>query len=139
MGEVVVQVDVENTLDVGAFGRGYITAAQVRRMTTNAIVDTGAVMMMLPQDLVEALGIEVLRKVVVTYADERKEERSVAGPITIRVQNRQAIVECIVGPPTGEALLGQVPLELMDLLVDCGSQQLRPRPESPFLPLLRLK
>ncbi len=32
-----------------------------------------------------------------------------------------------------------VVLETMDLLVDCAQQKLVPRPESPFLPLLKLK
>jgi hypothetical protein len=36
-------------------------------------------------------------------------------------------------------LLGQIVLEALDLLVDCPRQQLVPRPESPYLPTLKLK
>jgi hypothetical protein len=108
----------------------------VRRALVKVAGDTGAVMTMLPQDLVEALGVRVRRTAVVTYAGERNELRPVAGPITVIVAKRSATVECVVGPPTSEALLGQIPLEAMDLLIDCNQQRLMPRPESPYLPLL---
>jgi hypothetical protein len=96
-------------------------------------------MLVLPQDLVEALGLRQVGKAVVTYADERKEERPMAGIVTVRVGQRAANVNCVVGPPNSEPLLGQVVFEMMDLLVDCIQQKLVPRPESPFLPLLKLK
>lgn len=47
--------------------------------------------------------------------------------------------ECVVGPPGSEPLLGQIVLERLDLLVDCAQEKLVPRPESPYLPLLKLK
>jgi predicted aspartyl protease len=139
MGEVVVELKLENTIDRGLVRRKMIKEKDVRKLTTKAIVDSGAVMLVLPQDQVEALGLEILRKVIVTYADERKEERPVAGMVTIHIGNRAAEVACIVGPPASEALLGQVSLELMDLLVDCTNRTLGPRPESPLLPMLKLK
>jgi len=102
-------------------------------------VDSGAVMLVLPQDLVEALGLREVGKVIVTYADERKEERPLAGVVTVRVGDRSTSLNCIVGPPNSEPLLGHVVLEIMDLLIDPVQQRLVPRPESPFLPLLKLK
>lgn len=38
-----------------------------------AVVDTGAVMLSIPQDVIEKLELEIVRKVVFTYADERDE------------------------------------------------------------------
>jgi clan AA aspartic protease len=119
--------------------RGILTEEQVRSFNIDVIADTGAVMLVLPQDEVEALGLREIRKAVVRYADERKEERAVAGPVTVRVDGRGATVDCIVGPPNSEPLLGHVVLEIMDLLVDPLQQRLIPRPESPFLPELKLK
>jgi len=78
------------------------------------LTDSGAVMLTLPQDLVEALGLREKGKVIVTYADERKEERPIAGIVTVRVGNRSTDVNCIVGPPNSEPLLGQIVLEAMD-------------------------
>ncbi len=96
-------------------------------------------MLIVPQDIVEKLGLENTRKVVVSYADDRKEERPVAGRVRISIADRFMITECIVGPPLSEILIGQVILEELDLLVDCVNQKLTPRPESPYLPLLKAK
>lgn len=139
MGEVKVELALENAADRELFHRHAIQEQQVRSSKIHAVVDSGAVMLVLPQDLVEALGLREVGKVIVTYADERKEERPLAGIVAVRVGNRTARMDCVVGPPNSEPLLGQVVLETMDLLVDCTQQKLVPRPESPFLPLLKLK
>jgi clan AA aspartic protease len=139
MGEVKVEVELENAIDRGMAFRGLLEAEKVRALKALVLVDCGAMTLALPQEQVEALGLHEVRKVIVTYADERKEERSVASAVTVRVGNRAATMECVVGPPNSEPLLGQVPLEIMDLLVDCVEQKLVPRPESPLLPLIKLK
>jgi predicted aspartyl protease len=139
MGEVKVEVLLENAEDRGVFRRGYIREDEIRSLKVPLVVDSGAVMLVLPQDLVETLGLNEVGKAIVTYADERKEERPVAGIVTVKVGNRLTSVNCVVGPPNSEALLGQIILEAMDLLVDCAQQRLIPRPESPYLPLLKIK
>ena len=96
-------------------------------------------MLVLPQNVVERLGLEIRRTVIVSYADERKEERPVAGPLTIRIGNRFMSTDCVVGPPLSEPLIGQIVLEALDLIADCTNQTLTPRPESPDYPLLKLK
>ncbi len=139
MGEVKVELGLENAVDRGLFRQRYITEDQIRTARVRALVDSGAVMLVLPQDLVEVLGLEEVGKAIVAYADERREERPIAGIVTVRVGTRITSLNCIVGPPSSEPLLGQVVLETMDLLVDCVQQKLLPRPESPILPLLKLK
>ena len=138
-GEVKVVIELENAVDRELFRRQYIRQDQVRSARIHALVDSGAVMLVLPQDLVEALGLQEVGKAIVSYADERREERPLAGIVTVRVGNRTTSLNCVVGPPCSEPLVGQVVLETMDLLVDCTQQKLVPRPESPFLPLLKLK
>ena len=139
MGEIAVETELENPLDRGQFERGLGRESDIRRTTVNAVVDTGAVMLMLPQNVVERLGLNVRRTVIVTYADERREERPVAGPVTVRLCNRFMSIDCVVGPPLSEPLIGQVVLESLDLIADCRNQTLSPRPESPDYPLLKLK
>ena len=139
MGEIVVEAQLENPLDRGYFERGLGEESEIRRTTVSAAVDTGAVMLMLPQNVVERLGLNIRRTVIVTYADERKEERPVAGPVTVKLCNRFMSIDCVVGPPLSEPLIGQVVLESLDLIADCRNQILAPRPESPDYPLLRLK
>ena len=139
MGEIVVDAELENPMDRGYFERGHGEESDIRRTSVKAVLDTGAVMLMLPQNVVERLGINIRRTVVVTYADERKEELPVAGPVTVRLCNRFMSIDCVVGPPLGEPLIGQVTLESLDLIADCRNQTLAPRPESPDYPLHKMK
>jgi len=139
MGEIKVDIDLENFGDRYLFLRSQMKEDEIRCYKTEAIVDTGAVMLLLPQDIVEVLGLEILRTVVVEYADDRKEERQVAGTVTIKIGNRFMNTDCVVGPPLSEPLIGQVILEELDLIADCQNHILSPRPESPNYPLLKMK
>ena len=139
MGEIKVSIKLENYDDLVALKRGWVKKEDLRCLEIDALVDTGSVMLVIPQDVVEVLGLEYRRKVIVTYADERKDERHVAGPLQLTISNRLMLTECVVGPPASEALVGQVVLEEMDLIPDCVNQTLKPRPESPHYPMLKLK
>lgn len=96
-------------------------------------------MLMLPQDVVEKLGLKTIRTVVVSYADERKEERKIAGGLYLKIGDRGMNTECIVGNPNSEALIGQVIMEVLDLIPDPQRKSLGPRPESPIYPSLKMK
>lgn len=139
MGEIQVEIELENFVDRYLFLEKKINESQIRRYQMKALVDTGAVMVMLPQDVVEKLGLIYRRKVIVAYANEIKEERPVAGTVTIKIGDRFMDTECIVGPPLSEALIGQVVMEELDLIPDCQKQTLTPRPESPIYPSLKMK
>ena len=139
MGEVTVRLCLENAWDRYRCTSKEIKESQIRKEEVTALVDTGAVMLMLPQDLVESLGLVSTRKAIVRYADERKEERDIAGVVAVKIGKREMMTECIVGYPGSEPLVGQIVMEVMDLLVDCNEQTLKPRPESPYLPLLKMK
>ena len=105
MGEIVASVDLENTADRNIVSAGLRDESTIRRTTVDGVVDTGAVMLVLPENVVGCLGLETQRQVVVAYADERKETRPVAGPVTVRIGNRFMISECVVGPPLSEPLI----------------------------------
>jgi len=138
MGEVSVKVELRNVADMMTSGAGK-AGQRIRHHEMTAVVDTGAVMLALPQDVVEKLGLQFVRNAVVSYADERREELKVMGAVNITIGDRQMMTECLMLPPTAEALIGQVVLETLDLLVDCQRQTLVPRPESPILASSKLK
>ena len=139
MGEITVRAELENIVDRVNWEDGRIQESEIRTYKLDATVDTGAVMLVLPQNVVEKLGLKKRRTVIVSNADERKEERAVAGPLTIKLGDRFMTTDCVVGPPLSEPLVGQIVLEELDLLADCTNHQLTPRPESPDYPLLKLK
>ncbi len=129
MGEITVNVTLENPIDRGVFERGGGEESAIRRSSVDAIVDTGTVMLVLPQNVVERLGLEI----------RQQAERPVAGPLTIRIGNRFMSTDCVVRPPLSEPLIGQIILGALDLIADCTNRTLTPRPESPDYPLLKLK
>lgn len=137
MGEIRAEVTLENAEDRGHFRRGGCGEADIRRASIEGIVDTGAVTLMLPQNVVERLGLAEQGTAIVTYADERRDERPLAGPVSVRIANRSMVMNCIVEPPLSESLIGQVVLETLDLIADCTTRTLTPR--YPDYPLLKLK
>ena len=139
VGEIVALMELENTVDRDNASDGLCDESAVRRTTVEGVVDTGAVMLVLPEDVVGHLGLRTRREVMVADANEYRETRQVAGPVTVQIGNRFMNADCIVGPPSSEPLIGQIVLEALDLIADCGSRTLAPRPESPDTPVLKLK
>lgn len=139
MGEIRAEVIFENAGDLFLYKMGRIKKERVRKVKTDALIDTGAVMILLPQDMVEKLGLEKKDRVIVTLANEERVELDVAGMISITIAGRRWETDCMVGPPRSEPLIGQLVLERLDLIIDPLKRTVTPRPESPFLPSLKLK
>ena len=138
MGEIVVNIELENSKDRELAEDGELPAADVRRMTIPAVADTGAIMLALPEDVVSQIGARPAGSIVATYADGRRGDLPVAGPLIVRIGDRWMPANCIVLPQGTDALVGQLVMEGLDLVADCVAQTLHPRPESPDRPLMRL-
>jgi len=139
MGEIRVGVFLENYEDLLLKKIGKLGRKKVRSARVEAVADTGAVMMLLSEDLVEGLGLEKKDKAIVTLANEQKVELGIAGTLRVSVAGRHWETDCLIGPPQCEPLLGQLVMERLDLIADPLRQTVTPRPESPFLPSLKLK
>jgi clan AA aspartic protease len=139
MGEIRTRLVLENQSDRVLADAGHLESGRVRRLELEALVDTGAVMTLLPQDVVEQLGLPQDGRIIVTLANEEKIELPRARLLSLTLAGRQMDTDCLVGPPRCEPLLGQLALERLDLIVDPVRHTVSPRPESPFLPWLKLK
>lgn len=137
MGEIVVQCEVENTVDRANADRGLVAESRVRRASVEGVVDTGAIMLMLPGNLVERLGLAAGQTVTVTYADERSEERQVAGPVTVKIGDRITQTQCVIGPPQCKTVIGRLVVGAMDMVADGTNRTLTPR--NPDYPKLKMK
>ncbi|HUT02272.1 MAG TPA: clan AA aspartic protease [bacterium] len=104
----------------------------------DAIVDSGAVQLALPIQIVERLRLLPMDKTTVFTADGGSHEYRVVGIVEIEVQGRKCAVQAIEIPRDTRPLLGAVPLEQMDWHIDPVEQRLVGRPESPDKPLLPL-
>ena len=139
MGEIRVRMFLENEGDLYLHDRRKLSRKKVRKAEIEAVVDTGAVMMLLPQELVEQLGLRRAGKVVVPLANEERVEMEKASGIHLAIGDREMSASCLIGPPGCEPLVGQLVMEELDLILDPLLKTLAPRPESPFLPTLKMK
>src|SRR5271166_3253117 len=139
MGEIRVRMRLENEGDLYLHDRRKLSRKKVRKAEIEAVVDTGAVMLLLPQELVEQLGLRRAGKVVVRLANEERVELEKATGIHLAIGDRQMSASCLIGPPGCEPLVGQLVMEDLDLIPDPILRTLTPRPESPFLPTVKMK
>ena len=109
---------------------------EVRSVHVHAVADTGATMLVLPADVVARLGLfpDGYRKV--RYADGRIRELSWVSNIRLTILGRETVTNALVEDAGTTPLIGQIPLEELDLIVDPKSHELRVNPDSPDAPLL---
>jgi clan AA aspartic protease len=129
MGEVRVKVKIINSFDEGMFRRGKLLKEEIRFYETDALVDTGAVPSVLPIEIVQKIGLEIIRKERATYANNSSENVDVTEPVTFEILGRRVTEEALV--LGDEVLIGQIALERTDLLVDCPNQRLIKNPAHP--------
>ena len=129
MGKIVVAARVENVGDLLDADRGRLATGEVRAVeVVDAVVDTGASGLSMPRSLLETLGL--------TYLRTRKAMSS-AGPMEVRVfgtarlsvQGRDCPVDITELPDGCPVLIGQIPLEAMDFVVDLPSRRLVGNPD----------
>ena len=131
MGKVVTKAWLRNNQDVTRLADGRIAVEQVRQQEQELIVDTGARAVGLPLPIIEQLGLPATRKVTVTLSDGSRQERQLYGELRVQVGDRDDVFSCVAKPEGAPLLLGQLVLEALDLVVDCGQQRLIPNPEAP--------
>jgi len=139
MGKVMEKIKLTNSYDEEKVESGYWKPEEVRSIEIEALVDTGATMLILPADVVERLGLTDHGRRKVVYADGRQEEIPWIGGVRLTVLGREMIASALVVPAGTTALIGQIPLEELDLIVDPKSRALRVNPASPDAPLLDLR
>ena len=131
MGKVVIKALLSNNQDLTRLADGRIVVDQVRQQEQELIVDTGARAVGLPLSIIERLGLPPTRKVTVTLSDGSRQERQLYGELRVQVGDRDDVFSCVAKPEGAPLLLGQIVLEALDLVVDCGRQRLIPNPEAP--------
>ncbi len=102
-------------------------------VTVNALVDSGAMHMCIPQHVALQLQLPVQDRRGVTFADGREEMVDYVGPIRVRCANRQCLIGALV--LGSEPLLGAIPTEDMDLVINPLRKSLTVNPANPNIPM----
>ncbi len=98
-------------------------------MNVNALVDSGALHLCIPEHVANQLKLPELDRREVTVASGETMLVPYVGPVKVRFQNRQCLVGALV--IGGQTLLGAIPMEDMDLVISPARLQLVVNPNNP--------
>ena len=103
--------------------------AKLKSLEENALADSGAVHLCIPEHIMIQLKLKEIDKKEVTLADGSKKLIPYVGPIEIRYKNRVGFAGALV--IGDQVLLGAIPMEDMDLVVIPSKRILDVNPDSP--------
>lgn len=122
-----VELNLANNTELGAAKLGLLDPDKVRRVKILGVVDSGASLLVLPQDTVKQLGLPTSGDISVRYANNRTAKRKTVDDVYLELQGRHGTFTAIVEPKRDTALIGAIVLEALDLLVDCRKEEIFPR------------
>ena len=139
MGLVYADIELFNDGDLELVSRNLLKESSVRKISVNAMVDSGAYHLAINENIKSQLGLRVKKISIATLADGSQIELEVVGPVEVRFKNRSTTVDAMVLPGNSEVLLGAIPMEGMDVIINPLKQTLEVNPEHPYLPNFSLK
>ncbi|MCD5384078.1 clan AA aspartic protease [candidate division WOR-3 bacterium] len=106
--------------------------SDLKPVEVDALVDTGAITLCIPEHITLQLKLVEIEKREITTADGRNMVVSYVGPVQINFEGRTCFTGALV---LGDSvLMGAVPMEDMDLVLDPARQTITPNPASPNIP-----
>jgi clan AA aspartic protease len=139
MGLVYADITLENSVDAALAKQGKIANEDIKKIAVKALVDSGASLLTISDKVAQQLGLEIEDRLRVELADGSRSTRDLVGPVTIRFQNRITSCSALVFPGIDEVLLGAIPMQGMDVVIDPFAEQLMVHPDRPHRALLKVK
>lgn len=136
MGLVKTKLQLFNAMDMALFRRSKISEKEIRQISVEALVDSGAYMMVIPDKIRLQLGLDIVAHEFAEFANGQQEKVGIAEPIEIHFENRKATVDVLIAG--NEVLLGAIPMEAMDVLIHPKLQKLIVNPAHPTTPVFRI-
>jgi len=129
MGLVYADITLINSGDFTNAKRGLISSEKVRQCNVRALVDTGAYMLTIGEELRDKLGLDFDSHADIELADGKRTKCELVGPVKIVFKTRTTTCLAVVLPGAAEVLLGAIPLEGMDVIIDQNKQELALPPD----------
>ena len=105
---------------------------ELKPIEVSSLVDTGALFLCIPEHISIQLQLRELEKREVSIADGSKKLCSYVGPIKIQFENRSCYTGALV---IGDSvLLGAIPMEDMDLVIQPALLKVTVNPSNPNIP-----
>jgi len=124
MGRVLTEAKIENIKDLWASESGLRRQEDVRSLTVaDALVDTGATLLSLPTRIIHQLGLNKTGCKRVT-SSSGPTVANMYEAVRLTIQNRSCTMDVLEVPDSVPILVGQIPLEHLDLVIDMRSHAL---------------
>ena len=133
MGLVFAEIELTSVDDLVLHRRGFIEQHEIKQVKVKSLVDTGAYMLTINDDVKNQLDLPLIEKQFVTLADETQLEVEIVGPVEIRFENRRTTCDAVVLPNAQDVLLGSIPMEDMDVLIHPKEEKLVVNPKHPYI------
>ena len=121
MGFIHAKIALRNALD-----------SRLAAYEADALVDTGALLLCIPEHVATQLKLPVFQEREVTTADGKAHLCAYVGPVELTFGNRACFVGALVLGE--EVLLGAVPTEDLDVVISPALPTIEPNPRSPNIP-----
>ncbi|HKP32535.1 MAG TPA: retropepsin-like aspartic protease [Chitinophagaceae bacterium] len=131
MGNVYADIELINGEDFILARKSQMDKDEMKSMNVNMMVDSGCCMMAINETIQEVLQLPCHDTERIQLADGKIVDLNVVGPIEVRFANRRASCDAYVLPGNAEPLLGNIPMEQMDVLIHPLRQELIVNPKHP--------
>ena len=139
MGITYADIELIRGDDLALERAGYLKPSQVSRVQVSAFGDSGASMLAISRSLARLLNLNKVDEVQTELAHGEVMQAEVVGPIEVRFANRRASVDAVVIEAETEVLLGAIPMQGMDVMIDPKCERLIVNPDSPNQARMLLK
>ena len=123
MGTVNTEITLKNSGDLVRAFDGNIKPEDIRTATVTAVADTGSMYLVITEDLRQKLGLKVTQEKTAHIANGQQVACQITDAVEILWENRKTVLPAMVIPGAKKVLLGALPLEAMDLMVDPVNQK----------------
>jgi clan AA aspartic protease len=139
MGAIHAEIELINGEHLGMARRNLMDKDDVKRITVQALVDTGNYMLAINENIQQYLDLPIVEKRNTQLANGEIMECDVVSTVELKFKNRRTMCNAIVLPGDSEVLLGAIPLEDMDVLIHPLRQELIVNPDHPTMAQIKLK
>ncbi|MBI4025371.1 MAG: clan AA aspartic protease [Verrucomicrobia bacterium] len=127
MGRVIVQIKLANLGDLVVRNRR-LSKNKPRQAKTDALVDTGATCLYLKPSVIRQLGLHRVGSTALQTTNGVC-RRKIYEPVCLELMGRKGHFDVVEVAESVPNLLGQIPLEYLDFVVDARGQRLIPNPK----------
>ncbi|MBX9581171.1 MAG: hypothetical protein K2X87_12750 [Gemmataceae bacterium] len=125
MGRVTCEATVENVDDQLRARRGELAADQIRRLViTDALVDSGASTLGLPTSMLRQLGLDTPVRSRRSQNTTGEYQVNVYDPVRLTILGRDIVLEPMEVADGCPVLIGQMPLEHLQLVIDMPNHRI---------------